>query len=89
MNWKVEEILRVIDGSVACLIDGERKTYSSAKEAMDQIKGKYVISSVSAQGDTIVIALEEDKTVPNDMKDDWVKDHVAQFGKEPNPFDRM
>lgn len=87
MSWKVEEILNVIEGSVACLIDGERKDFSSANEAMDKIKGKYVVSSVSAKADTVVIALEEDKTVPNDMNEDWVKDHVAKYGKEPNPFD--
>ena len=87
MSWKEEEILNVIDGSVACLIDGERKDLSSAKEAMEQIKGKYVISLVSAKADTVVIALEEDKTVLNDMNEDWVKDHVAKYGKEPNPFD--
>lgn len=87
MNVKVEEILNVVKGSVTCIIGEERKEFSSGKEALDQIKEKYVVSSISADGGSVVITLEEDKTIPNDMSADWVKEHVAQFGKEPNPFD--
>ena len=87
MNVKVEEILNVIKGSVTCMIGGERKEFSSGKEALDQINGKYVVSSISANGDSVVITLEEDETIPNDMNADWVKEYIAQFGKEPNPFD--
>lgn len=87
MNVKVEEILNVIKGSVTCIIGEERKEFSSGKEALDQINGKYFVSSISANGDSVVITLEEDKTIPNDMNADWVKKQIAQFGKEPNPFD--
>lgn len=87
MNVKVEEILNVIKGSVTCMIGKGRKEFSSGKEALDQINGKYVVSSISANGDSVEITLEEDKTIPNDMNVDWVKEHIAQFGKESSPFD--
>ena len=87
MNWKTEEILKLIKGAVVCSIKGERKVFSSGQEALDQVKGKYEVLVISAEGDAVLVVMEEDKTVPNDLNADWVKNHVAKYGKEPNPFD--
>ncbi len=41
----------------------------------------------SADGNNVVVVLKKDTTIPNDMNADWIKKHVAVYGKEPNPFD--
>ena len=86
MNWKTEEILKLIKGAVVCSIKGERKVFSSGQEALDQVKGKYEVLSISSEGDAILVVMEEDKTVLNDLSADWVKEHVERFGAEPGFF---
>jgi hypothetical protein len=48
---------------------------------------KYVVNSISIEGDNVVVVLKKDTTIPNDMNADWIKKHFAVYGKEPNPFD--
>ena len=86
MNWKTEEILKLIKGAVVCSIKGERKVFSSGQEALDQVKGKYEVLSISSEGDAVLVVMEEDKTVLNDLSADWVKEHVERFGTEPGFF---
>lgn len=89
MNRELIQMLELIKGAVVCLIDGERKRFSSGQEAKDQIKDKFDVESIAAEGDTVVLTLQESTTTPNDMNADWVKEHVAIYGKEPNLFDGM
>ena len=89
MNYELKKVLELINGAVVLSVDGERKEFASGREAADQLSEKYVINSIAAEGDVIVVVLDKDTSVPNDMNADWVKDHVAAFGKEPNPFDGM
>jgi len=89
MNWELTKLLEMVNGSVACVIDGEKNVYASGQEAKEQLDGKYVVVSIGAEGYTVVLSLKKDTTVSNDMNADWVKEHVATYGKEPNPFDGM
>lgn len=89
MNYELKKVLELIHGAVVLTVDGDRKEFASGKDAVDQLSEKYVINSITAENGAVVIALEKDTTIPNDMNADWVKEHVAQYGKEPNPFDGM
>ena len=89
MNYESKRVLELINGAVVLSVDGERKEFASGREAADQLSEKYVITSIAAEGGVIVVGLNKDTTIPNDMNAEWVKDHVATFGKEPNPFDGM
>ena len=86
MNWELMKMLELIKGSMACMIDGERKMI---REAKDQIDGKYDVESIAAEGDVVVLTLQKNAAFPNDMNADWVKGHIATYGKEPNLFDGM
>lgn len=89
MNYELKKVLGLINGAVVLSVDGDRKEFASGQEAADQLSEKYVINSIAAEGSAVVVVLDKDTTVPNDMNADWVKEHVAAFGKEPNPFDGM
>lgn len=89
MNYEVKKTLGLIKGTVVCSVDGDRKVFASGAEAIEALQGNYDVTSISAEGDAVVITLAENKTTLNDMNEEWVKDHVAKFGKEPNPFDGM
>lgn len=34
----------------------------------------------------VVVTVKLDTIIPNDLNADWVKEHVAQYGKEPEFF---
>lgn len=34
----------------------------------------------------MVVNLKVDTTIPKDMNADWVKEHVAMYGREPEVF---
>lgn len=79
--------LKLVDGSLICIVDGERISFSSSREALERLGGNYLVKSIGAKDNTVVVTLTAETTVPNDMGADWVKEHVAKYGKEPNLFD--
>jgi uncharacterized protein GlcG (DUF336 family) len=87
MNYELKKVLGLIKGTVVISIEDEQKVFTSGQEAADQLGEKYVVNSISAEGSNVVVVLKKDTTIPNDMNADWIKKHVAVYGKEPNPFD--
>lgn len=61
-----------------CVIDGERKEFSSGKEI--KLDGKYSVKSISAENNAVVVSLEA-------INNDWIKEQVEMTGVEPNLFD--
>lgn len=87
MNFETKKVLGLIKGALVGSIDG--KVFASGAEAIEWLQDKYVVTSISAKGGAVKISLEADNTIPNDMNDEWIKEHVVQFGKKPNLFDGM
>ena len=88
MTYKLmNPVLEKIEGPVICIIDGQEKKLSSAKEIMDMtFDKKYEIASISVREGSVVISLEEDKTVPNDLSSEWAQDYMKDTGKEISFF---
>lgn len=74
-------ILKKVDSRVICCIDNQRYEYKDGISAYQAINHKYMISSLSAQDNDIILVLEE-------ISDDehWKKQHQKQFGHEPSFF---
>ena len=87
MNPVDENMLKLIGGPVICRIKNESMLFSSGEVAAERIPSGYIVSSITAEENTIVVVLERETTVPNDLDADWVKEHLEVFGKLPNLFD--
>lgn len=48
---------------------------------MTSINGKYIVESVEAKRSKVVVKSKMDTTDPNDQNSDWVKEHIALYGK--------
>ena len=83
----MKNTLELVNGSLTCVVNGERIAFSSAQEAIESLGEKYIVKAIGAENNTVVVTLVSDMAVPNDMGADWVKEHVAKYGKEPNIFD--
>lgn len=90
MNWRLETVLESIKGAVICEVKGTRTAYESGAAAKEylksRLKGKYTVGDVKVEHGDLVIYVIEDTTIQNDMNADWVKEFVAQYGKEPDFF---
>jgi hypothetical protein len=47
---------------------------------------KYVVNSISAEGDKVVVVLKKDTTIPNDMNADWIKNMSLSTAKSQTPL---
>jgi hypothetical protein len=87
MNQDYEKVLRLITDKCICILEGKRMEFSSGQEAIDKLDGKYVITYIRAEDDSVVIMLESEKNSENEEDDGWIQKHIDMYGKEPNLFD--
>lgn len=73
-------------GALELVIDGKSQKFADGEQALMSIAGKYIVKSVSAKRDTLMIELHSSKVVPNDLNENWVKDQEKTTGEEISFF---
>ena len=68
-------------GRVELVVNGEHQQYADCEQALVNAAGKYVVKSISARADTLVIELTDHSVVQNDLNADWVKDQEKETGE--------
>lgn len=63
------------------VVNGEHQQYADCEQALVNAAGKYVVKSISARADTLVIELTDHSVVQNDLNADWVKDQEKETGE--------
>lgn len=88
MTYKLyNPLLEKIEGTVVCVIDGNKTSFSSIHELLDtSFEKKYRVSGISARDGAIVVSLEEDTTIPNDLTSEWAQEYIKETGKEISFF---
>lgn len=87
------EFLNKVFCPVTCILGEDKTIYENGKMAYEALKNisrggvNLKVSSISVKNNFIAITLYEDKSALNDLDVDWVREHIAQFGIEPNIFD--
>ena len=86
MNHQLKTIVECIEGSVVCVLDGKRTEYKNGADLLAGLEGKYLVESLAAENSKVVVKVKKDTTIPNDFNADWVREHVTQYGNEPDFF---
>ena len=88
MTYKLSDsILGKIKGAFICIINGKENVYENPNDLMSQAFDKnYIIASIEAKNNQIVITLKENDIIPNDLNADWAKEHMEKTGKEISFF---
>ncbi len=87
------EFLNKVFCPVTCMLGEDKTIYENGMMAYEALKNisrggvNLKVSSISVKNNFIAITLNEDKPALNDLDVDWVREHVTQFGIEPNIFD--
>ena len=79
----IDEVVAEVlpDGKVELVVNGEHQQYADCEQALVNAAGKYVVKSISARADTLVIELTDHSVVQNDLNADWVKDQEKETGE--------
>lgn len=72
-------------GEVEIAINGRHQKYADCEQAFLNEAGRYIVKSISARGDALLIELAEKKFVQNDLNAEWVKSQEREAG-EPISF---
>ena len=72
-------------GEVKIAINGRHQKYADCEQAFLSEAGRYIVKSISARGDVLLIELAEKTVVQNDLNAEWVKSQEKEAG-EPISF---
>ena len=50
------------------------------------VTGEYVVKSVAARENRLVVELQKDILVPNDVKEEWVQNYEKETGEDISFF---
>lgn len=70
-----------VDGPVELVINGIHQKYVDGEQALLNTAGRYVVKSISAKADTLVIELTDHSVVQNDLNAAWVKNQEKETGE--------
>lgn len=79
-------LVECTDGPVELVIHGMRHKFPDGKQALRHIVGRYMVKSVRAEADVVVIELDEYSVVQNDLNADWVRVQEKETGEEISFF---
>lgn len=78
----LDEILQVIHGEYKVMCNG--KELDSTEKLGEK---NLIVKSIVATDGMIHIQVEKQSSVPNDLNEKWVREHVEKYGVLPNIFD--
>lgn len=79
---RLDEILQVIHGEYKVMCNG--KEFDSTEKLDEK---NMIVKSIAATDGMIHIQVEKQPSVPNDLNEKWVREHVEKYGVLPNIFD--
>lgn len=68
-------------GAMELIIDGQSRKFTDGEQALMGVVGKYIVKSISAKADTLVVELTSREVVQNDLSEGWVKAQEQETGE--------
>lgn len=82
----LRNLLEYTQGPVELEINGKRQSFTDGEQAILSVTGKYIVSSLCAKEGKLVIQLQQDRLVPNDVKEEWVQSYEKETGEDISFF---
>lgn len=79
-------LMECTKGEVELVMNGKHKCFVNSEQAMEYVTEKFVLKSVSAKDNRLVVELQKDILVPNDVKEDWVRSYEEESGEDISFF---
>ena len=82
----LRSLLNYVEGPVEIELNGTRRHFPDAAQAVMESDGKYIVASVRAESGVLRIRLIQDVLLPNDTQADWVRDYQNETGEDISFF---
>ncbi|MCI7639426.1 MAG: hypothetical protein MSS60_06335 [Clostridiales bacterium] len=82
----LRNLMEYTKGEVELVINGKSQQFANGEQAVMSVTGKYVVKSVCAKENRLVVELQKDILVPNDVKEEWVQTYEKQTGEDISFF---
>lgn len=82
----LRNLMEYTRGEVELVIGDKTMRFGNGEQAVTSVTDKYVIKSVSARGNCLVVELQKDILVPNDVKEEWVQTYKKETGEDVSFF---
>lgn len=79
-------LMEYTKGRVKLVIDDKRQSFDNGDQAVMSVTGKYLVKSVSASENMLVVELQRDIVVPNNLEEEWVQNYEKETGEEISFF---
>lgn len=82
----LRNLMEYAKGEVELVINDRSQQFANGEQAVMSVTGKYVVKSVCARENRLVVELQKDILVPNDVKEEWVQNYEKQTGEDISFF---
>ena len=73
-------------GPVELMIHDKHLKYPDGKQALRNVVGRYMVQSVWAEADVLMVKMDDYSVVQNDLNADWVRNMEKETGEEISFF---
>ena len=78
-------LLQLVKGPVILEVNGERTAYGSSEQAMISFNGRYLVKSISAVEDGLLVELVTNLLIPEE-EEAWAKEYKDETGRDVSFF---
>lgn len=82
----LRNLMEYTKGEVELAVNGKSQIFANGEQAVLSVTGKYVVKSVAARENRLVVELQKDILVPNDVKEEWVQTYEKETGEDISFF---
>ena len=82
----LRNLMEYVKGEVELAVNGKSQVFANSEQAVLSVTGKYVVRSVAARENRLVVELQKDILVPNDVKEEWVQTYEKETGEDISFF---
>lgn len=85
-NLTLKKLAEHTSGALEIVVEGRKQGFTDGEQALMNVTGNYVVKSVSAKGDKLVIELQKNTVVLNDVNETWVQKQEQETGEKISFF---
>ena len=82
----LRNLMTYTSGNVELVVGEKRRCFSNGEETLHSVTKQYVIKSVFAADNRLVVELQPDILVQNDITEEWVQDYEKETGNDISFF---
>ena len=82
----LKKLVEYTTGTVELVIDGKREIFSDGEQALMSVTGNYIVKSIAAKGDKLVVELLKNAVVRNDLNEAWIQKQEQETGEQISFF---